>query len=149
MQFKKSTSDQLLATLYLFTFQSFFKKPLVVTRGGNNYIEWNGDPMRANVQLEAQYTADNVSFGPLAAYTNIEDNNTAKARGDVYVITILTGQLFKPNIAFRIEFPPGSVANSDPTLGFGVQQIEKNPNELYKQVTYLIVFNSFAPIDSK
>lgn len=133
---------------YLFTFQSFFKKPLVVKSGGNNYIEWNGDPMKANVHLEAQYTANNVNFAPLAEYTGIQDNN-AKARGDVYVITTLTDQLFKPNIAFKIEFPAGSEANSNPSLGFGVQQIQKNPNELYKQVTYLIVFNSFAPVDSR
>jgi hypothetical protein len=133
---------------YLFTFQSFFKKPLVVKSGGNNYIEWSGDPMKAKVRLEAQYTADNVNFGPLAEYTGL-DANTAKARGDVFVITTLTGDLFKPEIAFRIEFPPGSEANSNPSLGFGVQQIQKNPNELYKQVTYLIVFNSFAPVDSK
>jgi len=104
--------------------------------------------MKANVRLEAQYTADNVNFGPLAEYTGIDDN-TPKARGDVYVITTLTGQLFKPDIAFRIEFPAGSEAISNPSLGFGVQQIQKNPNELYKQVTYLIVFNSFAPVDSK
>ena len=133
---------------YLFTFQSFFKKPLVVKSGGNNYIEWNGDPMKANVHLEAQYTADNVSFAPLIEYTGIQDN-TSKVRGDVYVITTLTGQLFKPDIAFRIEFPQGSEANSNSYLGFGVQQIQKNPNELYKQVTYLIVFNSFAPVDSR
>ena len=133
---------------YLFTFQSFLKKPLVVTPGGNNYIEWNGDPMRANVQLEARYIADNVSYGPLAEYANLDDNTT-KARGDVYVITTLTGQLFKPDIGFRIEFPSGSVANSNSSLGFGVQRIQSDPNELYKQVTYLIVFNSFAPIDSR
>lgn len=133
---------------YLFTFQSFFKKPLVVTPGGNNYIEWNGDPMRANVQLEAKYIADNVNFGPLAVYANLDDNTT-KARGDVYVITTLAGQLFRPDISFRLEFPPGSIASSNSSLGFGVQRIQNDPNELYKQVTYLIVFNSFAPIDSK
>ncbi|MGC4034679.1 MAG: translocation/assembly module TamB domain-containing protein [Chitinophagaceae bacterium] len=134
---------------YLFTFQSFFKKPLVVKSGGNNYIEWSGDPMKANVRLEAQYTADNVNFGPLASYTAGIDDNTIRSRGDVYVITTLTGQLFKPDIAFRLEFPPGSVATTNPSLDFGVQQIQKNPNDLYKQVTYLIVFNSFAPDDSK
>ncbi len=133
---------------YLFTFQSFFKKPLIVTPGGNNFIEWNGDPLKANVQLEAKYIANNVNFGPLAVYAGLDDNS-AKARGDVYVITTLTGQLFKPDIGFRIEFPAGSEANSNSSLGFGVQRIQNDPNELYKQVTYLIVFNSFAPIDSR
>ena len=132
---------------YLFTFQSFFKKPLVVKRGGNNYIDWNGDPLNATVKLEAQYTAENVSFSPLAS--GQLDQNMSKTRGDVYVIATLTGQLFKPDIAFRIEFPTGSEGSSNPVIGFRTQEIEKNPNELYKQVTYLIVFNSFAPLDAQ
>ncbi|MEJ0102118.1 MAG: translocation/assembly module TamB domain-containing protein [Bacteroidota bacterium] len=133
---------------YLFTFQSFFKKPLVVKRGGNNYIEWSGDPMKANVRLEAVYTADNVSFGPLVSSLQLDDN-ISKMRGDVYVITNLTGQLFKPDINFRIELPAGSEGSNNSSIDFGLQQIEKNPNELYTQVTYLIVFNSFAPVDSR
>ncbi|MCW3119262.1 MAG: hypothetical protein JWM28_3344, partial [Chitinophagaceae bacterium] len=133
---------------YLFTFQSFFKKPLVVKRGGNNYIEWNGDPLKANVRLEAQYTAENVSFGPLVTYYQLDDN-IAKVRGDVFVVTTLTGQLFKPDINFKVEFPPGSEGANNPSVDFALHQLENNPNELYKQVTYLIVFNSFAPVDSR
>jgi hypothetical protein len=36
---------------YLFTFQSFFKKPFVLRQGANNYIEWSGDPYKANINL--------------------------------------------------------------------------------------------------
>jgi hypothetical protein len=32
---------------YLFTFQSLFKKPFVLKKGANNYIDWNGDPYGA------------------------------------------------------------------------------------------------------
>src|SRR6185369_898539 len=35
---------------------------------------------------------------------------------------------------------------SDPVLAQNLTQIENNPIELNKQVTYLIVFNSFAPV---
>ncbi len=133
---------------YLFTFQSFFKKPLVVKRGGNNYIEWNGDPYKATIHVEAQYTADNVSFAPLVSSLQL-DPNISRIRSNVYVITTLTGDLFKPNIGFRIEFPPGSEGATNAAVSFGLQQVEKDPNELNKQVTYLIVFNSFAPVEGK
>jgi hypothetical protein len=80
---------------YLFTFQSFFKKPFDIRKGSQNYIEWNGDPYDANIRFEAMYTADRVSFAPLASSLNLTSNIT-NARGDVYVVATLTDKLFKP-----------------------------------------------------
>jgi hypothetical protein len=56
--------------------------------------------------------------------------------------------LFRPTFSFQLDFPENSAARSDPSLAFGVQQIEKNTNEINKQVTYLIVTNSFAPSET-
>ncbi|HSU28943.1 MAG TPA: translocation/assembly module TamB domain-containing protein, partial [Chitinophagaceae bacterium] len=61
------------------------------------------------------------------------------------VVASLTGDLFKPTISFSLDFPPSSPAVSDPELALIMQKIQANTNELNKQVTYLIVFNSFAP----
>ncbi len=146
---------------YLFTFQSFFKKPFILRKGANNYIEWSGDPYKANVNLVAVYTAENVSFAPLAN-TLLADANTGGTTGgspangsltgfrdDVNVIATLTGELFQPAFSFRLEFPSNSLVYRNPSVAFGIQQIEKNPNELNKQVTYLIVFNSFAPYENQ
>lgn len=134
---------------YLFTFQSFLKKPFVLKKGSKNYIEWNGDPYGATVHLEAVYTAEKVSFAPLAgtliATTNQLDLN--RVRDDVNVIATLTGNLFHPTFSFKLAFPGSNLINN-PAFAFGLQQIEKNPNELNKQVTYLIVFNSFAPFEN-
>lgn len=129
---------------YLFTFQSFFKKPFTIKKGGNNFIKWSGDPYKAKINFDAQYTADKVSFAPLANSLPI-DPNIAKVRGDVYVIASLTGDLFKPEIKFRLDFPASSPAVTDPVLSFNIRQIEKNPNEINKQAFYLIVLKSFAP----
>jgi hypothetical protein len=129
---------------YLFTFQSFFKKPFVIRKGGNNFIKWSGDPYKAKINFDAQYTAEKVSFSPLANSLPI-DPNIAKVRGDVYVIASLTGDLFKPDIKFKLDFPASSPAVTDPVFSFNIRQMEKNPNEINKQVTYLIVLNSFAP----
>lgn len=129
---------------YLFTFQSFFKRPFVLRKEGTNFIRWNGDPNKAIIHFDAQYTAEKVSFAPLASILN--DPKIQTLREDVYVIVTMSGELFKPDFNFKLEFPPSSIVTSDPILPYNIQQIENNPNELNKQVTYLIVFNSFAPI---
>ena len=129
---------------YLFTFQSFFKKPFVLKKGGTNYIEWNGDPYDANIKFDAMYTAEKVSFAPLASLLKV-NTSASTSRGDVYVVASLTNKLFQPDISFSLDFPSTSAAATDPELSLVIQQLEKNNNELNRQVTYLIVFNSFAP----
>ncbi|HEX5653351.1 MAG TPA: translocation/assembly module TamB domain-containing protein [Chitinophagaceae bacterium] len=133
---------------YLFTFQSVFKKPFELKQGLNadNYIEWTGDPYSARINLEAQYTAERVNYAPLAVLPGVNPNIT-RGRSDVYVVARLTGELFRPTINFDLQFPPTSPATTDPALAFSLQQLEQNKNEMYKQVTYLIVFNSFAPAE--
>jgi len=128
---------------YLFTFQSFFKKPFELRKGGDNYIEWNGDPYDANIKFDAQYKAERVSFAPLGNL--LKSSGSTNARGDVYVIAELSNKLFKPDIKFSIDFPPSSIAVTDPELALIIQQMRRNTNEINRQVTYLIVFNSFAP----
>jgi hypothetical protein len=128
---------------YLFTFQSFFKKPFELRKGGDNYIEWNGDPYNANINFSAIYTAERVSFANLAKLKQFS-SGAAIARGDVYVVVKLTEKLFKPKIDFSLDFPGNSVAVTDPELALIIQQMQKNINEINRQVTYLIVFNSFA-----
>jgi hypothetical protein len=129
---------------YLFTFQSFFKRPFELRKGSSNYIKWNGDPNNAIIHFDAQYTAKDVSFAPLASLFGA--TNVQTTREDVNVIVTMSGELFQPKFEFKLDFPPGSVAINDPVLAFNLTQIENNPNEINKQVTYLIVFNSFAPI---
>lgn len=131
---------------YLFTFQSFFKKPFEIRKGTDNYIEWSGDPYDANVKFEALYRAERVSFAPLANTLNLT-SNVSNARSDVNVVAQLTDKLFKPSLGFYLEFPPNSIVNSNPELGLLLRQLQQNSNELNRQVTYLIVFNSFAPND--
>jgi hypothetical protein len=134
---------------YLFTFQSFFQKFFVLRKGSNSFIEWTGDPYAARIRFDAIYTAKNVSFAPLINTLALNDTRLEKQRGDVNVVALLTGELFHPDFKFRLEFPEtNNQINNNPVVAYGLQQIEKNPNEINKQVTYLIVFNSFAPYES-
>lgn len=135
---------------YNFTFQSVFNRPFKVRSGtnSNNYIEWNGDPYDANINLEATYTAEKVSFAPLASFLTASEetaNVLARLREDVNVVAKITGKLFTPQLTFRLEFPP-SIANN-PAVSFAIEQLQRNANELTKQVTFLVVTNSFAPYE--
>lgn len=137
---------------YNFTFQSLFKRPFVVRQGpgANNYIEWNGDPYDANVNMEAYYTAEDVSFAPLASTLIVDPNaarNLTRLRADVNVGAKLTGKLFTPNLDFKLEFPNNRQIFSEPSVALAIQQLERNTNELTKQVSFLVVTNSFAPYE--
>ncbi len=132
---------------YLFTFQSFFKKPFVIRKGTDNYITWSGDPYGARVRFEAVYTAKDVSFSPLVTSLDFDESYN-RLRENVDVVTTLTGELFQPNFKFSLAFTPNSQVTNDFAVATSIQQMEKNPNEINRQVTYLIVFNSFAPPES-
>jgi hypothetical protein len=132
---------------YLFTFQSFFKKPFKIRKGADNYIQWNGDPYSAKINFEAAYTAEKVSFSPLTTASYI-DPAYAKLRDDVFVVVKLTGDLFKPTFDFRLDFPATSPVMRDFEVASKLRKLEDDKNEINRQVTYLIVFNSFAPTES-
>jgi len=132
---------------YRFTFQSFFKKPFELKKDAGNYIEWTGDPYHPTVKIEAVYkTEKKVDFSPLI--NGVTTGNSATGLRDyVYVIAKLSGDLFKPDIAFALDFPPESPPKKDVSVSFVIDQLQNNENELNKQVAFLVVFNSFAPTD--
>ena len=134
---------------YNFTFQSFFKKPFEIRKGSENFISWNGDPLNANINIDAYYKAERVSFAPLSSsgITNL-DQSYSNTRENVFVNARLSGPLFKPDFTFGLQLDPNSKFHNDFNVTNALEQIGKNANEITRQVTYLIVFNSFAPPES-
>ncbi|MFY7965156.1 MAG: translocation/assembly module TamB domain-containing protein [Chitinophagaceae bacterium] len=132
---------------YNFNFQSFIRKPFVLKKGDNNFIEWSGDASDANIHIDAMYEAKNISIKDLIGNNAQGTFNSASKsfRDDVYVIATLTGKLMKPDIKFRFDFPQNSPIKNDDVFDRFRKKIESDDNEMLKQVTYLIVFNSFAP----
>jgi len=134
---------------YDYSFQSFIRKGFNLA-GENNYVVWqNDDPLDATLNIDAIYTAKNVRFSDLNGSDNKLGLNktTAAYKGDINVVAKLRGSLNKPRIEFLLDFPSGSTLKNDPSADIAIQRINNNPDqsELLKQVTYLIVFNQFAP----
>jgi hypothetical protein len=138
---------------YFFSFESLLKKPFKLRPGQGNYILWTGDPMKARIRLDAEYEAENVKFSELG-FSNREskfvDNkvydNIRSFRGKMIVIAKLTGDLMKPDIKFGLELPANSPIRNDQGALITLNEIQRDENELAKQVAFLIVFNSFAPL---
>ncbi|MGE9312207.1 translocation/assembly module TamB domain-containing protein [Niabella sp. CJ426] len=129
---------------YNYTFKSFFPKPFEIIKGTENYISWTGDPLKANINIQARYKAERVSFAPLASMID-PGQSYSNTRENVYIYAVLTGQLFQPEFKFELELDPNSRFNNDFNVTNALQQIERSQTEVTRQVTYLIVFNSFAP----
>ncbi len=132
---------------YNFNFQSLIKKPFELLADAGSYIEWTGDPYNANIHIAARYTAQNVSLSDLVSGQGQLSGAVQAYRGDVYVIATLTQKLTKPDIKFSLDFPQGSAVTNDPTFQIFLNKLSSNDNqnEMLKQVTWLIVFGSFAP----
>ena len=137
-----------LSGSYNYTFQTFIRKPFILDGDGNNFLEWSGDPYEANMNVKATYIAKDVSLRDLVSNessTLLLDQNARNYKGDVYVNADITGNLSRPDIRFHIEFPPGSVMRNNITANDLLRRISEDESENLRQVTYLIVFRSFAP----
>ena len=130
---------------YDFNFQSFIKKPFELIPEIGNYIEWTGNPYDAEIHVDARYTAERISLNELVGSANFS-NAVKSYRGSVYVIAALRNKLFQPNIKFSIAFPQGNPISSDNEFSQFITRLERDENEILKQVSFLIVFNSFAPV---
>jgi hypothetical protein len=135
---------------YNFTFQSFIHKPFILSEGVGNYIQWNGNPYDATIGIAATFRAENVRFSDLGLNNNlgIQDASVLHSRADVIVTANLTGKLTAPNIAFQLDLPPNSPLRNDQDAQTLLTRIQNDPNELNKQVSCLVVLNSFVPLSN-
>ena len=137
---------------YNFTFQTFIHKPFVLKEGVGSYIQWSGNPYDARINIQAVYTAQNVQFSDLgispASGLGITSHNVLQYRGDILVTATLKNQLMSPDITFQIELPDNSPLKNDQDALALLQKIQSDPNELNKQVSCLVVLNSFVPLSN-
>lgn len=138
---------------YNFTFQTFIHKPFVFKEGVGNYIQWTGNPYDATLHIQALYTAQNVQFSDLGISATgaggilINSQNVLHYRGDILVTATLTNHLVSPDITFQIGLPDGPLKNDQDAISL-IQKIQSDPNELNKQVSCLVVLNSFVPLSN-
>lgn len=120
---------------YTFNFQTFLKTPFTLQQG---YIEWQGDPYQANMNIDAIYRATNVDLSNIPTASG-----PTAARGDVDIIFKLRGTLKAPEPSFEFQFPFNNPLKADPISNEYLKTFQADQNELNRQVTSLLLFNSF------
>lgn len=129
---------------YLFTVGNLVRKRFRVQPGGT--IRWQGDPLNALLDIDAEYitrTPLNVFLAEyLVANTAVEREASASHRT---VLSLdLQGTLFKPVINFDIDFP--NLNGELRTLAQNkIRTLKSNSLALNNQVMGLVVSNTFLP----
>ncbi len=123
---------------YTFNFQTFLRKPFTLSRGS---ITWNGDPLLALIDMEAEYLAKNVDV------SSITVNNSIRRQEDIFIISHLSGNLKTPIISFEFKLPEKSELNRDYYAVKKLADYRNNENEMNKQVASLLLFNQFIGND--
>ncbi len=121
---------------YTFNFQTLFQRGFIIKQGS---INWNGDPYLAQINIDAEYLAKKVDLSYLSSSGRARENGT--------IIAHLTGMLNKPHISFDFRLPPNSEAGNDYFILRKLENIKNDPNEMYKQVASLLIFNTFISPD--
>ena len=134
---------------YNFNFQDIFKKPFKLV-GGSSYISWTGDPLDAEINIDAVYLAEKVRMStlftdPSNSTVSGVSSDVLREISDVEVRCNLSGTLNKPNPTFQIVIPQNSTVRNNSTIESKLKTINRDALEVSKQSTYLIVFKSFAP----
>jgi len=132
---------------YNFTaLNNIVNKNLKVKPGGK--IIWNGPPLDATLDLVATTTvkADPTIILPASSVSNSGGTNSVAIDCEIY----MKDKLFTPQIQLGIDLSKENqstlFANSD--LNSAINQIKSDQDETNKQFINLLVFNSFAPINS-
>lgn len=102
-------------------------------------IVWTGDPMSANVNLSAMYE---VNAAPIDLL-NREDLPSLKTKVPVQVYLVMKGELMKPIISFRLDLPENERGAGDGLVYPKILQVNRDENELNKQVFSLLALNRF------
>lgn len=133
---------------YLFTSGDFVKKSFRIKPGG--LIRWDGDPLNASLDIDADYTIRAPLAGFLAEYLPDVPQSPVVQEARSTQTTILTldlqGTIFSPQINFDLSFPDlqGELKTyADSKL----RTLRSNEIALNNQVAILIATGSFFNAD--
>ncbi|MEW5845392.1 MAG: translocation/assembly module TamB domain-containing protein [Bacteroidota bacterium] len=114
---------------YLFTLSGVINKRFKIEQG--SYIDWNGDPLDANMDIKAVYRVK-TSLKQLL----LDDSYTARIPVDCKIL--LSQKLLAPSIKFGIDFP-----NLDQQTKALVDGMLNTEEKINTQFLGLLVINSF------
>ncbi len=129
---------------YRLSFMEVIQKSFALEEGST--IDFNGDPLAAEMDLTAIYTTEASRLPLVSRYVEEGSAEYAAARekAPVNVLLSMTGTLESPSFSFDIVAPESQQgAMSSSVVATRLDEINNNESELFRQVFGLIVLNRF------
>lgn len=120
---------------YKMSMQNVIRKDFTLQPGG--IVTFNGDPLQANVNVQAVYTVNSASLNDLVA-----DASSSKGSVRVNCLVNLTGNLTAPDLKFDLELP--TVSEEDREL---VRSVTNTEEQMNTQIIYLLSVGKFYTYD--
>ena len=115
--------------------QNVIRKDFTLQPGGS--VSFNGDPKKANLNVQAVYTVNSASLNDL-----IPDAASNKSNVKVNCLLNLKGNLTAPALSFDLELP--TVSDEDREL---VKSLTNTEEQMNTQIIYLLGIGKFYTYD--
>jgi len=129
---------------YLVSLESVFKREFDIVPGST--IIWNGDPLDAEISINATYSVRASPYDLVAAQMSEKssaDQGGYKQRYPFLVYLKLRGEILHPAISFEIQLPPNEKGILGGVVNQKLIQLNEDANALNKQVFALLVLGRF------
>jgi hypothetical protein len=130
---------------YLVSLESVIKRKFKIEAGST--IIWNGDPLDANISINAIYEVRAAPIDLVAdqmAGISETDKSAYKQRYPFIVLLKLRGELLHPEISFEIQLPPEEKGILGGAVNAKLNLLNEDQSALNKQVFALLVLGRFT-----
>jgi len=130
---------------YLVSLESVIKKKFAIKEGST--IIWNGDPLDANISIDAIYSVRASPYDLVAdqiSGMSDVDQGGYKQRYPFMVLLKLRGEILHPEISFEIQLSPEDKGILGGAVNQKLSMLNEDPSALNKQVFALLVLGRFV-----
>lgn len=131
---------------YKLSLYELVKRKFLVAPGSR--VVWNGDPFNANLDVQAIYNVRASASSLMATQSSSLDPAERERYKQVLPFEVylnIEGELFQPDISFRLDMEEDERDVAGGEIYGMVQQINQREEELNQQVFSLLVLNRFYP----
>lgn len=126
---------------YQFIIQDLLRRDFNILNGST--INFSGDPLEADMNINAIYSVVNVSLSDLLDEAEIASLNLNRSSIPVNCTLLLTGELQHPTIQLGLDFP-----SADEELKRRVMNVINTDEMLNRQIVYLMLLNRFTAAEN-
>ncbi|MBA3971688.1 MAG: translocation/assembly module TamB, partial [Bacteroidetes bacterium] len=133
---------------YLVSLESVIKRKFKIESGST--IVWNGDPMEAQISINATYSVRASPIDLVAdQMSGLSESDVSgyKQRYPFLVFLKLRGEIMHPEISFEIQLPPEDRGILNGAVNAKLNLLNEDPSALNKQVFALLVLGRFVQED--